>query len=237
MNIESGTSLAVFQDQLIARYNQGGTISSAEMSRLKGNLWVETAATTAPNNLVVRHWCLIDLFSKTNTREQKIVNLLYTISSSGLWLEGYSYYMYTKMALTPYAKKFNSKAMTEFMTSADIAFSRSAYIGIDGKKWPAPFGDLRKGPLEPEYQSTTMVDPCDYGFLKRVGSTYTISARYLGCNTHTPKDSVVKIVGGQPMVGSAGFKWYEGYDNKYPSKTAEIIDTIGIKRLFSIFRR
>ena len=69
---ETGSTLADFQDDKFKDYLEGGAATKEEMRRLERNLWVRTADKLAPGNLVVRHYCLIDLLSGKPRHERRI---------------------------------------------------------------------------------------------------------------------------------------------------------------------
>ena len=236
-NFQSGTELAIFQDQLIAKYNNGDLkLNASDIDKLYHNTWVDMATVMAPCNLVIRHLCLQDLFAKGRYNESKILSQINIIGKNDIWIEGYSYWEYSLMMLRPYARDLGSNSIGLKIASINSFFSLTSYIGPDGKKWPAPFGDLRKGPLSDQFGGISMTYRVD--FFTKNEAVYTIQDRNLGMNTHTPRKSVLTIRNGVPMDSKGvEFHWYDGYDKKYPNKLAEILDTISLKRLFSIFRR
>lgn len=236
-NFQSGTDLAVFQDNLIAKYsNNDRKLTASEIDKLYHNTWVDMAAVLAPCNLVIRHLCLQDLFSRVHSNESKILSQIDIIGKNNIWLEGYSYWEYSLMTLRPYARDLGSYNIGLKIAAINNFFSLTSYIGPDGKKWPAPFGDLRKGPLSDQFGGISMTYKVD--FFTKDGPVYTIQDRNLGMNTHTPRKSILTIKNGVPVDSKGSeFHWYEGYDKKYPNKLAEILDTISPMRLFSIFHR
>jgi hypothetical protein len=152
MNFEYGTSLAEFQDRKFQDYLKGLSLSKKDKARLTGNLWVKTAYKAAPNNLVIRHYVLIDLFSGANSNYLNIRWLLDTLTGSNstgknaLYLEGYSYWQYVRPFLLEYNKKFYH-VFKEFVEITDALFSQTAYE-LNGVIYPAPYGDVRHAPLE-----------------------------------------------------------------------------------------
>jgi len=233
MNFESGSSLADFQDRLFKQYAAGEhAISKSDSKRLYENMWVPAARKMGPNNLVLRHWCLQALFNCTSKSITEITEL-FKVLTPGLYAEGYSYWLYTKPFLLAWSKEYY-QAMGGWVKSVDKKFVETAYIGTHGLLYPAPFGDLRKEPLEDvlqkmgESEEVVEITP-----VSKKGQTYTISPYPLGGNTHVPvKKAVIKIRGTVPE----GFKFYEGYDKKYSSGIEEFMDIIKPVRLFTMFR-
>jgi hypothetical protein len=232
MNFESGTSLAEFQDRLFKQWVGGDhAICDVDNQRLNGNLWVAVAKKLGPNNLAIRHRCLQDLFNGNKKSLNDILDM-YKILSPGLWAEGYSYWLYTKPFLLEWGKLYYI-CMDDFVKMMDQRFLKTAYMGPDRLLYPAPFGDLRKEPLELNLQGGRPDESASFKPAMKNGSMYMISSYPLGGNTHVPiKDEVIKIVNGVPE----GFKFYEGYDKKYPNKLAAFLDVIKPIRIFSMFR-
>lgn len=239
MNFEFGSSLADFQDEKFKQYKAGKSISSKEKRRLKYNLWVRMATKMAPGNLVVRHYCLMDLFSKRPRYKKKIQDQLDKLGNK-IWREGYSYWLYTKYFLVEYDKKH--KAFGTFVKEMDSNFQDTAYKAKDGKLYPAPYGDLRHIPLEKQgtipVSTNKDIFPVKVTMISRSEIEYRISACALGFNTHIPdKDFIVRVRdnGANVSVYEGGkytpFKWYEGYDKKYGSKEAELKDTFSKSRI------
>ena len=232
MNFESGTSLAVFQDQLIKRVREKNlSISKKDLRRLNGNMWVALATRLGPNNLVIRHRCLQDIFNGKRENIEKIFKLFGTLTP-GLWAEGYSYWKYTKEILVAWANLYQP-SFSISVNGIDANFVRTAYTGKDGKLWPAPFGDLREEPLEDSLQGQQTEDSVECRPVRKDGLRYWISPHPLGENLHTVvRGYTVTIKGGIPE----GFKFYEGYDKKYENKASEAFDMLNPRRIFSIFR-
>lgn len=226
MNFECGTSLAVFQDRLFDQYTKrlDLTISQQDYIRLNTNLWVAIASKIAPNNLVIRHRCLQGIFNGNRNCLDEIINL-FNILAPGLFVEGYSYWVYTKYILQAWAELYHTPLINK-IKFVDLNFSSTSYIK-DGKKYPAPFGDLRLQPLEDHLQDDTIITDCAITPIIKRGSSYQIRAYPLGGNLHVPiKDEVIVIEEGIPQ----GFKFYEGYDKKYKNAFFEIIDLLNLKR-------
>ena len=241
VNFETGSSLADFQDALYQRLFTGGTVSSTELTRLASNLWVRTAAVTAPGNLVVRHYCLIDIITKQTNYfsaiENQIRRLTYWKSGASnlflLWAEGYSYWRYTKPFLQMYTERLGKIFIID---RVDLGFQKTAYLrgtATNYTLYPAPYGDLRDEPLEPALQDRAKIEhDVTITPVKRFSLRYDITGLPIGLNAHIPMvDSTVRIVKDIPTP----FTWYTGYNNKYPNKAAEAMDVFNIKRISSLF--
>ncbi len=242
-NFEYGSSLANFQDQKFKDFKANKPLTKEEETRFKSNLWVKTAEKLAPSNLVIRHYCLIDLFNKYPSHKRKIKNQLYLLGED-LYLEGYSYWLYTKPFLDEYSKEFGEFGL--FIRDQDKKFQESAYLGTDGNLYPAPFGDLRHEPLDIFLQAAepvsdnTEIYPLLIKIFKPDTTEYLVQKCLLGFNTHVPdKVQTVQVLNGtvyvkQPSGTLVPFKWYEGYDKKYGSKEAEFNDTFSPERINSL---
>lgn len=243
MNYEYGSSLANFQDKKFQDYLKGqNVLTEKEKKRLKENLWIKMAHKFAPNNLVVRHYVLWDLFECSKDHYLSIRELLDKLTgvsyvgSNSLYLEGYSYWLYVKPFLIEYNKKFGD-IFKDFVATTDYLFSQTAYE-LNGILYPAPYGDVRHVPLENQ-EKIYGQDIGAFPLIKTTGTDdiirYTIKACPIGCNTHVPNNkTVVEIKNGGVFIKDIPFKWYEGYDKKYDNKMAELKDTFSFKRLFSI---
>jgi len=232
INFEYGSSLANFQDELFAQYNSGAKITPAQMHRLKSNRWVSLAYFLAPNNLVVRQYCLIDLINNNPKNEKKIMNLANKIGPDSVWLEGYSYWLYTKTFLEKYNEKFGTAEIQEFIEDIDSSFAKTAYRRGD-KLYPAPYGDLRDVPLEDSLQHGISSVEASIGIITKNNNIYFIKAAPLGFNMHTPETRTeIKIVDGRPE----NFVFYEGYGRKYKNFFLELLDMLDVKRFSSFFR-
>ena len=200
-----------------------------------------TASKMAPGNLVLRQWCLIDLFEGIPSYRGEIedmVNVLsYKAGELRLWAESYSYYNYTRDILDLWVDKFmaQSMAVKSLLMKIDQGFMATAYLRY-GMWYPAPYGDLRNEPLRPNFQiSHNPKDITIANVSMRTNSyytVYTVKGHPIGLNTHIPKnDTTVSIIDGFPQ----GFKFYEGYDKKYKNSWEEMKDTLDLKRVGSLF--
>jgi len=252
-NFEFGSSLANFQDAKFEQYKNGKNFSEEDRTRLEKNLWVKAATRAAPGNLPVRHYCLIDL-DKGKARNKRNIRRQLDKLGDEIWREGYSYWIYVKPMLVEYSKKFGE--FDFFIKYMNKKFEETAYMGADGKLYPAPFGDIRHVPLEMESQSAkpvsipTEIYPLIIRILKwdepelelHIDTTeYFIQKCPVGFNTHVP-DTVqtIRVLpdGSVYVYTNEGeyipFKWYEGYDKKYKNKEEEFKDTFSKNRL-SVF--
>jgi hypothetical protein len=237
INFKFGTQLAVQQDILIDNYKKGVIPDRATIQEMESNAWVALAAKIAPNNLVIRQYCLIDLFKKEPGHQLEIRRLLNLLSYKGLsngpiiLAEGYSYWKYIKNILNEWQKSFN--AVGDIIDRIDQGFLKTSYKR--GDVWyPAPFGDLRDEPLEDSLQQDHKIEATIIGIVRVETSEplrYIFEGRPIGFNLHVPKNvSIVTIVNGIPQP----FKFYEGYNKKYRNSFEEILDTIDPKRMASI---
>lgn len=240
-NFRQGTQLAIEQDKLIEDYKNGKFPSKEVIEGLKNNVWVMTAEQLAPCNLVIRQYCLIDIFTKKPEHSYKIYNLLVKLSNTDVkngivFMEGYSYYNYTLNALNLWLSVFKDGLISYLISRIDKGFIDTSYKR--GDLWyPAPVGDLRDVPLEAHLQvehtpaywhGSNLIMNINEGRIH-----YTIKANPIGFNTHLAvDDQFVPIVGGVPL----GFTFYEGYDKKYKNKIEEYKDTFNWKRIKSIFK-
>jgi len=247
-NFEFGSSLAHFQDAKFQDYKEGKELSKEEKVRFKNNLWIKMSNKLAPSNLVIRHYCLIDLYNKRPRNKRKIQNLL-NLLGNGLYKEGYSYWLYVKPFLVEYNRRYN--LFDCFIKDMDLNFQKTAYLGTDGKLYPVPFGDLRHIPLELGLQSSSSVSENleIYPVIVKIKSNYIeyfIQRCPLGFNTHIPdKTQVVRVNndGSEICVFNyidssekcKPFEWYEGYDKKYKDKEEEFKDTFNKNRRLSLF--
>jgi hypothetical protein len=249
---EYGSSLANFQTQKFKDYNENKLLTEEEKIRFKKNLWTRTAVKLAPGNLPIRHYCLIDLFSGKAKNKRKIKEQLKKVGDE-IWREGYSYWLFVKPFLEAYSEKFGEFGF--FIKDMDKKFEKTAYMGPDGKLYPAPFGDIRHAPLEMESQSAKPVSANIeiYPLIVRIlewtepdielhtdTTEYLVQKCPVGFNTHVPDtvQTVRVLPDGSVYVYTNGkyipFKWYEGYDKKYKDKEAEFNDTFSQERINSL---
>jgi hypothetical protein len=246
-NMKSGFALAVSQDSLLARYLRGANISREEVLALRGNQWVRVAKHVSPGNLVLRQWALIDLISGKPSHGGDILEMAHLLAPDSeehggrLWAEGYSYWLYTREVLAPWAETFreekSGKQLRALINAVDSCFTMTAY-SRNGLLYPAPFGDVRDQPLADSGVFLHAARPvaahsCAFVTVTPVsgGYDYRIAARPVGLNTHVPADTqVVAVRGGVPE----GFRFYDGYDRKYPDAGAERGDMLRPARITSI---
>jgi hypothetical protein len=245
INFKNGTALAVQQDLYILKYLAGGTLTHKEICDMEQDLWVVLASKVAPSNLVIRQWALIDLFCGSDRHKDKILKLMdiLTYEESGdykIWAEGYSYFGYTMDILKLWIEKFKStgdlSVVIDLIDKVKQGFLATSYLR-QGVLYPAPFGDLRDVPLDPDLQiphdmKTMSISNVIFNCAEVDGMVwYSIKGWPIGCNTHIPKsNSVIRIQNGVPV----DFKFYDGYDKKYKNRWEEYRDTFDPKRLVSI---
>jgi len=236
MNFEHGLSLAKFQDFIFDKWKKEKEITEEELLRLKNNIWIFFAKYLAPSNLVVRQYCLMDLIINDSKHQLIIIKLMHMLGE-GLWLEGYSYWLYTKEILEVYGRKLRIGYITKFIKDLDLRFKRTSYKCRDGKYYPPLFGDLEFISLEEHLQDNIedryvsiwpISKEVDGGIVK-----YNIRATAFRFNVHVPKKSSIHLV--EDEIVKSKFKWYEGYDKKYRTKVGELFDIFDIRRIISFF--
>jgi hypothetical protein len=160
------------------------------------------------------------------------MNLAKKIGLDSVWLEGYSYWLYTKPFLEKYNEKFGTAEIQKFIEDINSSFVKTAYRRGD-KLYPAPYGDLRDVPLEDSLQHEISSIEASIGIVTKNNDTYFIKAAALGFNMHTPETGAeIKITDGRPE----NFVFYEGYDRKYKNSFLELLDMLDIRRLFSFLQ-
>ncbi len=236
MNFEHGLSLAKFQDSIFDKWKKEKKITEEEVQRLKCNTWIFFARFLAPSNLVIRHYCLIDIIDNDSKHQNVLIKLVH-ILGEGLWLEGYSYWLYTKEILEIYGKKLKIGYISKFVDDLDGRFKKAAYKCRDGKFYPPLFGDLRFISLEDHLQDDKEDKyVCIWPVSREIEKNtviYQIKATPLRFNTHVPKKSSIHYV--EDGIVKSKFKWYKGYDKKYKTKLGEWIDILDIRRIISFF--
>lgn len=242
-NFEYGHSLADFQDKKFQDYLYGESLSKVEKKRLTRNMWVKMAESLAPSNLVIRQYCLIDLYKGKTFHRKRIKNQL-NILGKDIWREGYSYWLYVKPLLFEYHKKFNRYG--PFIEDMDRKFQETSYLWKDGKLYPAPFGDIRRSPLENEFQSGLPIQsskdlyPLSIEVIFPDTIVYKIKGSALGFNTHIPLEDQIVVTTTDTIYinkcdnSQVPFEWYKGYDKKYEDKSAEFKDTFNWRRIISL---
>jgi hypothetical protein len=245
MMVSHTTKIAIDQDALIATYKSGKTtMPSSQLRDMQRDLWIRTSSVLAPNNLVIRQYCLIDIFSNSVKNKSKIKSQLDSLSYTSynldkrIWAEGYSYWLYVREALDLWIDKFkrttNLTDVQSLISDVDFGFQSTAYLR-NGIFYPAPFGDLRDQPLHESLQASHVMKSARckiVSFCAGATVKYYIKANPVGLNTHVPKnDSTITIVDGIPKP----FTFYHGYDKKYDNTFCEITDTISFQRVMSLF--
>lgn len=234
LNAKHGTELAQKQDEIIYKLIINDPIPKQEVKLLENNIWFKLADSIAPSNLVVRQYCLIDILNNSIDNQDKILNLLYTLSYGGqIWSEGYSYWEYTLICLELWIMRLADDMetsdiliLTNLIQGIEEGFTKTAYIR-DSLWYPAPFGDVRNEPLNIRFQNKCI----NTKFVTRSIITmktdnnqvmYTIKGRAIGLNTHVPIDTFYIEV----INGITNYPFYEGYDKKYNNKGEEIKDIL-----------
>lgn len=242
-NFEYGSSLANFQEKKYHDYLDHKPLTKEEKKRLTKNMWVKMAEGAAPSNLVIRQYCLIDLFKGRASHRRRIGAQL-EILGEDIWREGYSYWLFIKPLLIEYQKKFNKYG--DFITQMDIKFQETSYLRKNGKLYPAPFGDLRHVPLEASLQSAPPIQknkelyPLIINVIQPDTVEYFVQRCPLGFNTHIPLETQTVVVTHSSVYVKKldgklePFKWYKGYDKKYKNKEAEFKDTFNWRRIRSL---
>jgi len=235
---DAGTILVEYQDSLLAVYKTGEKVPKGIINNLEENTWVKTANEISPNNIVIRQYCLIDLLNGTPDHYNDILRNVKTLSYNGeIWAESYSYWEYSYVFLSVWVEKFSGVLDTNNILSLidgiKSGFVKTSYLR-DSLYYPAPFGDLRDEPLNPELQSKCQVNTDSV--IKHSIITinrfddyilYTINGRPIGLNTHVPKDTFSVEV----KNGMTNFKFYTGYSTKYANNKDELLDMLDIKRV------
>jgi len=235
-----GSALADQQTTTFNSYVQNEPIPQGIIDSLSNNLWVTMAIELCPSNLVVRNLCLIDIVnSKPNNLD--IIKSQLVLLGSGLWLEGYNYWIYTKPFIELYYTKFGY--FKSYIDSMDLMFRLSAY-SINDIIYPAPFGDVSNKPLENQdsiYIDNFSIRPLVKKTLIKGVIEYNIDKCILGLNTHVPSESTNIIVSNNVCViqdtACVPFKWYEGYDKKYGNQIEELSDIFKKDRVNYILAR
>ena len=245
------TALAVLQENYEAVYKQGRTLTPDQLSDLKKHVWVILAEYLSPSNLVLRHWCLIDLFSNYPDHADKILKMIDTLSykedNNGMrvWAEGGYYFWYTMVILQLWMDKYSHLQMNSTVQIGRIldkvskGIAETAYLR-DGQWYVAPFGDVRNSPMGAmdigiDLKNIHQQPSAIIAVISRINNepiTYKLKAKPIRLNLHIPKDDyIVSVINGIPI----GFTFYDGWDKKYKNKWAEISDMLSLKRLLSFF--
>jgi len=206
MNFKWNGNLAEQQDRVFCALANGSFPSADDFCSIRGNWIVLIAAVLAPSNLTVRHYCLLDMIENVEDRFNKIRHQCYLLTRGGLWLEGYSYWQYTK----PFLKKYGM--FDNFIMNQDQMFSETSWCK-NGKFYPAPFGDVWDSPLEcQDFYPFKAAAPVEIPRLPV--SHYHIKSKAVRFNLHTETVNAFR--------DPTSFKYYTGYKNKYPTKWLEI---------------
>lgn len=243
MSFIYGTKLAKLQDRTFEDIVNGKSVNPKIYKKLKENLWITLSEKIAPNNLVVRNYCVLDLLNKSCFNYEKIYKLCCILSNETIWLEGYSYWLYTKRFLKEYYSKClldrnRGLALALLINKIDSSFADTAYKRGD-KLYPAPYGDLRDQPLVYSLQDEDPTPTCRKSLVVKDYPRYYIKPAPLGFNLHTPSKESTYVINGEGFPESYDgkiFQWYTEYKNKYPSFLHEIRDMMNFRRILSIIR-
>jgi len=168
MQFKYGVDLADWQEEMIRKWNEDSYTAEdiAEVIASQKNLYITVGRYIAPSNLIIRQYCIEDLYLHTPKHLKEISHLYEILSDypqSDIWLENYSYWRYMREALDSYIEYFSKwdkvpevingigyLGYSRFQTYA--AFLRASYKNAKGDKcYPAPYGDLRFVEIENEF--------------------------------------------------------------------------------------
>lgn len=239
INAKQGTALAQKQDVLLNKYTSNQYIPIREADSLANNIWFQIAYRTAPSNLVIRQFVLIDIIRKKPEHGKQIDSLLNLLSYGGeLYSEGYSYWLYTEPSIKYWVHEFLEETykynMIENINSINDGFVKTAY-NKDNVWFPATFGDLRYEPLASDLQYDCVgkqMKSVSHSFIDMVvvddsNFIYKINSIPVGLNTHIPVSGFfVEFINGK-----SNFNFYTGYEHKYKSKKEELKDLFDKRRL------
>lgn len=242
------TELAKHQDQLFQNYkNLSNNQRKKESKYLQNHTYFKLAKFLAPSNLIIRNYILIDLLNQNHNNYKHVWRLFQKLTgnhSDGLWIEGYTYWIYTKLFLYEYIQNNTNNTIQMKIDHTEKAFQETAYYDSQSNVWkPAPFGDLRKNQIMLNQEKTEENNKKNWSGIPLLKKTYFTTIYYtvlpyiIGFNTHVPdKQRKLFIREGTPlyMENRKPFNFYKGYDKKYKSKIHEIKDTFTWKRFKSL---
>jgi hypothetical protein len=238
MNFITGEKLASTQQLIMDRIKKGEKIEEEEILLLEENAWVKAADILAPCNLVIRQYCLIDILRGESKHKIAIDTQLNALAPKGLYLEGYSYWLYTKEFLTVYLSKFLAESIERCIKEVDSNFVKTSY-SVDDIKYPAPFGDLRHQPLEDALQNGNHpISAIKVSVVTKNNTNYEIDPYFIGFNLHTTTERKTYFVTDGKVIDAITGKeyvWYPGYKNKYPTMISELKAMFNLKRLKNFF--
>ncbi len=242
VNIKSGTELVEYQTKVFYDYKSGIILSADTIKKMHENVWVMAAEETAPNNIVIRQWTLLDLLDGVPTHRNKLYKIIdmlsYGTNGDRIWAEGYSYWIYSRQFMRDWVVKFDDdNKIAGLIEDIDNGFIKTAYKR--GDKWyPAPIGDTRDEPLFPFHQEQCVKkDSITVSIvsMKRIGNevVYNVEGIPFGMNHHVfCEDKVIRVIDG----ATKDFVFYTGMENKYPNNISYVMDVIDNRRLESIKR-
>ena len=210
-----GSALADQQTAVFYQYKAGEPIPQATKDSISNNLWVMSAESVCPCNLVIRNLCLEDFLIGSPDNDKAIREQLAMLGSR-LYLEGYSYWRYIKPFLECYHNEFGR--FKQYIEDMDLLFRLSGYE-LNGIIYPAPFADIACIPLD--NQDSVFVDNFEMFPVKKAtlipgGIEYNIDKCIIGFNTHVQQDDVTVIISDNVCVVKDSmcvpFPWYEVKD-------------------------
>jgi hypothetical protein len=161
---------------------------------------------------------------------------------TGLWAEGYSYWCYTKYILQLYCEHFFIVGvLADFIQRQTAGFIKTAFVWND-RLYPAPFGDVWPGPMNEAFDPGQVRESVPPVLVYNDGlgqGRRRITSRGIRFNLHTAYvRELYLILDGVPIdTMSNPFKYYVGYDKKYPTRWCEVkaIMRRALDLLLSIF--
>jgi hypothetical protein len=239
LSFRFGTKLADTQSELIDLL-LGGHLTKA---RNKGkwlkryNVWDHMARTLAPNNLSIRsaalEYILYNNEEALATCKKLILKLMVRDDAGNypLWVEGYSYWVYTRDALEHIGDNDVGRTISEINNSFVLLGHHYIENRIE-KFTPPPFGDCRALGMKLTPYQKTLELPTDINHplvvvhrnglnrTRYLHNTYTI-----GGNTHTEDEIGIITYEGEPTFEEHDY--YTGYPTKYKNVFVEWLDIIG----------
>lgn len=211
--IKSGNHIASEQDKLIRKI--GETLTKDEWEFL----YTTNVEPYFPGNLHIRQLCLQDIFMNKESNKREILNE-YRLLTDGIWLEGYSYWKYTRLALDQWVNINSNYSLQGNIDTIENNFSKLSYYSGGFK--PVPYGDVRNELINKAYPVANI----KVGPITKLTSPSADTIIYItqgaprGLNTHIPNNDDTVLV----INGTINYKWYQGYDKKYKTKADMVED-------------
>lgn len=260
MNFQRGSALAVFHESIFKKLESKERVSKRDIRTLKNNYWIKLAFWFAPSNLVVQHYCLLDLCTYESRYVDRIFLILSILTQGSyekIWVEGYGYWGQIRKFLIRYGfllhglRNHKDVPLNRVIREIDIGFFSTAYRN-NGLLYPIPIGDFCKEPIreingypKPDSNFFSNDGAEDYsviiGSCRRRGSTYFIQESYVGFNLHTRNTNRnIQVDNGTLMEVCSEkkipVKYYEGHEKKYPNTISILKDLLAIPRIISAIR-